>query len=178
MKTQTTIEATRIAEALEALSTGIAEACGAAENLALIGIANGGITFGQKLAAAVSAKLGSDVPFGSVNMTFHRDDVRSNPIPSGKDRTDLPFPIEGATLVLADDVIHSGRTVRAAMNEIFDLGRPERIYLAALCDRGGRRLPVQPDFTGLTLETDPSQKVKVKLDTENPSLDTVEILQA
>ncbi|MGE9294133.1 MAG: bifunctional pyr operon transcriptional regulator/uracil phosphoribosyltransferase PyrR [Puniceicoccales bacterium] len=178
MKTQTTIEAARISEALERMGAEIAEAAGPVKNLALIGIANGGIPFAHKLSTALSARLGYEVPVGSVNVTFHRDDIRSNPIPSVKDRTDLPFPIEGATVVLADDVIHSGRTVRAALNEVFDLGRPAHVYLAVLCDRGGRRLPVQPDFTGLPLDTDPAQKVKVKLDTENPSLDTVEILQA
>ncbi len=178
MNTLTKIEAGPIAEAFERLTVEIAAAVGQAQNLALIGIANGGIPFCQKLAAGLSKQLGRDIPVGSVNDTFHRDDIRSNPIPPVKNSTDLPFPIEGATLVLADDVLHSGRTVRAALNEIFDLGRPERVYLAVLCDRGGRRLPVQPDFTGLTLETIPAQKVKVKLDTENPSLDTVEILQA
>ncbi|MBC2594827.1 bifunctional pyr operon transcriptional regulator/uracil phosphoribosyltransferase PyrR [Ruficoccus amylovorans] len=182
MNTQTTIEAGRITQALERLSADIAEALaqadGSGEKLALIGIANGGLPFCQKLATSLRKKLGCELPVGSVDMTFHRDDVMANPIPAAKSRTDLPFEIEGATLILADDVIHSGRTVRAALNEIFDLGRPKRVYLAVLCDRGGRRLPVQPDFVGLVLDTDPSQKVKVNLDTENPSLDTVEILQA
>jgi pyrimidine operon attenuation protein/uracil phosphoribosyltransferase len=178
MNTHTTIETGRIAQALESLTGDIAAATAKAEKLALIGIANGGIPFAQKLAAGLSKALGREVPVGRVNMTFHRDDVRANPIPAVKDRTDLPFDIEGATLVLADDVIHSGRTVRAALNEVFDLGRPARVYLAVLCDRGGRRLPVQPDFTGLVLDTDPAQKVKVNLDTENPALDTIHILQA
>lgn len=176
MKTDT-INAEQIAGAIDQIVSDIAVAVNGDERLAVIGIANGGIPFGQKLAAGLSAKLGRDVPAGNINMTFHRDDVRHNPIPGVKSRTVIPLEsIEGATIVLTDDVIHSGRTVRAALNELFDLGRPARVCLAVLCDRGLRRLPIQPDFTGMTLDTAPEQKVKVSLDTENPSNDIISVV--
>ncbi|MEM8549398.1 MAG: bifunctional pyr operon transcriptional regulator/uracil phosphoribosyltransferase PyrR [Verrucomicrobiota bacterium] len=170
------IDAHALGTAIGQLVTSLAEHYGSAENLVIIGIANGGIPLGERLAAGLGKTLGREIPTGSANITFHRDDIRSNPIPGVKERTDLPFPVDGATIILADDVIHTGRTVRAALNEIFDLGRPERVVLAVLCDRGHRSLPVQPDFTGLKLETAATQKVKVSLDSQNPANDTLAVI--
>ncbi|MEM9226392.1 MAG: bifunctional pyr operon transcriptional regulator/uracil phosphoribosyltransferase PyrR [Verrucomicrobiota bacterium] len=170
------IDAHALGTAIEQLVSSLAAAHGSSQDLVVIGIANGGITLSERLAAQLSTALGREIPVGSANITFHRDDIRSNPIPGVKERTDLPFPVDGATIILVDDVIHTGRSVRAALNEIFDLGRPASVVLAVLCDRGHRSLPIQPDFTGLTLETAAAQKVKVSLDNQNPANDTLAIL--
>ncbi len=162
--------------ALSDLTAQLAASCNDAKPLVVIGIANGGIPFARKIAAGLGETLGREVPVGTVDITLHRDDLLSNPIPEEKPRTSLPFAIDGATIILADDVIQSGRTIRAALNEIFDLGRPDRVLLTVLADRGLRKLPIQPDFTGLSLDTTEAQKVKVSLDTENPEKDTLEIL--
>ena len=172
------IGAQELGKAIDDLIVSLARQYAEAEPLVVIGVANGGIVLGERLAQGLSQSLGRSIPAGSVNITFHRDDIRQNPIPGVKARTDLPFPVDGATVILADDVIHTGRSVRAALNEIFDLGRPDRVILAVLCDRGHRRLPLQPDHTGLTVQTAATQKVKVSLDRDNPAHDTLAILEA
>jgi pyrimidine operon attenuation protein/uracil phosphoribosyltransferase len=113
---------------------------------------------------------------GVVDIAFHRDDIGQRPIPLTSASTDLPFAIDEATIILADDVYFSGRTARAALNEIFDQGRPAQIELAVLCERSGRRLPIVPDHVGFVLETTPEQRVEVKLDFDHPVQDTVRVL--
>ncbi len=113
----------------------------------LIGIYSGGAWLAQRL----HADLGLDQPYGVVSSTFHRDDFATRGLHPSANRTALPVPIAERAVLLIDDVLHTGRTTRAAINELFDFGRPARIDLAVLVDRGGRELPICPQLTAATL---------------------------
>jgi pyrimidine operon attenuation protein/uracil phosphoribosyltransferase len=130
-------------------------------DLVLVGIQRRGVTIGRRIADAISQIGGAEVPFGTLDITFYRDDLSTlGPAPSvGK--TDLPFDINGKTIVLADDVLYTGRTVRAAMNELMDYGRARAIQLAVLIDRGHRELPIRADFVGKNVPTSSREVVKV-----------------
>ena len=171
------IEHEQIAQTIEALVEKIVARHRTTPDLAIAGIANGGIAFSRKLAQQLALRLCRDVPLGVVNIAFHRDDIGRRPIPLNSAATDLPFSIDEATIILADDVHFTGRTARAAVNEIFDQGRPARLELAVLCDRGGRLLPIVPDYVGLSLETTPEQRVEVSLDFDYPLRDSVRVLE-
>jgi len=125
---------------------------------ALIGIRTGGVW----LAAEISRRLGLDEPFGELDISFYRDDFSRIGLNPKVTPSSLPFDTEGRDIVLIDDVIMSGRTIRAAMNEIFDYGRPASIILATLIDLGARELPIQPDVTGQKLLLPPNQRVKLR----------------
>ena len=131
-----------LAEGLERLLVLLAEGHRATPALAVAGVANGGISFGKLLASELSRRLGRNVPYGTIDILFHRDDLASRPVPKITIPTDLPFPVDDAHILLADDVLHSGRTVRAALNEIFDQGRPAAVELVVVFDRMSASLPV------------------------------------
>ena len=114
----------------------------------LVGIYTGGAWVAERLHRA----LGLTVPLGVIAVTLHRDDFRRIGLHREARRSQIPFPVDGREVVLVDDVLHTGRTVRAALNEIFDFGRPKAVRLAVLADRGGRELPVAADFTGAKVE--------------------------
>jgi pyrimidine operon attenuation protein/uracil phosphoribosyltransferase len=101
--------------------------------------------------------LGAQTPLGLLAVTLHRDDFGRIGLHREARRSHLPFEVEGRDIVLVDDVLHTGRTIRAALNELWDFGRPARVRLAVLADRGGRELPVAPDFAGARLELDPGE---------------------
>ena len=109
---------------------------------ALVGIHTGGVWVAERLHAA----LGLKIPPGSINVSFYRDDFSQRGLPANAKTSQIPFDVEGAHIVIVDDVLYPGRTIRAAMNELFDYGRPARIDLAVLTDRGGRELPIAPSF--------------------------------
>jgi len=113
----------------------------------LVGIRSGGAWIADRLAQMISG----DHPVGYIDVSFYRDDFNRRGLKPEVKRTELPFEIEGATIVLVDDVLYTGRSVRAAINELFDYGRPQRIELAVLVDRGGRELPVEATYTGARL---------------------------
>jgi len=138
--------------------------------LLLLGIANGGITLARRLAERLPGTRA-----GVVDISFHRDDIGRHPIPKEFAPTHIPADVNNATIILIDDVIQSGRTINAALNEIFDHGRPARVELAVLIDRGGRRLPIAPDYTALTLAVPDTEKLILRLDPEKPARDTFEI---
>ncbi len=165
-----TLSAAEIHSALDRLTHSIAERHGSPAKLVLLGIANGGITVARRLAARLGCRN-----VGILDISFHRDDIDRNPIPKEFVPTVIPLDVNGATVVLVDDVLFSGRTVKAALNELFDHGRPQAVELAVLIDRGGRRLPVQPDHVGLHLPTDDAQTVVVTLDAAHPGNDRVRI---
>jgi pyrimidine operon attenuation protein/uracil phosphoribosyltransferase len=125
---------------------------------ALIGIRTGGVW----LAAELAQRLGLQEPFGELDISFYRDDFSRIGLNPKVKPSSLPFDTADRDVVLIDDVIMSGRTVRAAMNEIFDYGRPASIILAALIDLGARELPVQPDVSGLTLTLASNQRIKLR----------------
>lgn len=175
MPTRLTIPAGDIAAALRRIAAGIAARHGAATNLVLLGIARGGVAVCQRLAGAVGDQLGRPVPQGVLNVSMHRDDLGRNPLPDLSTATTIPVDLEGAVVVLVDDVLFTGRTVRAALEELFSHGRPERVELAVLVDRGNRCLPIAADFVGFQEKTTPDERVSVVLDAADPARDAVVI---
>ena len=116
---------------------------------------------GQRLHALTSELLEPPVPLGFADISFYRDDLAIRPSAPVVHATQLDFPVEGRTVVIVDDVLYTGRTVRAAIDEIFDYGRPARVQLAVLVDRGHRELPIRPDYVGKNLPTSQEQRVNV-----------------
>lgn len=171
-----TIGAREIHAAIERLAAAIAGRHGPSTPLLLLGIANGGIELARRLVANLAAAQPSrSVKAGIIDISFHRDDIGRNPIPKEFAATHIPADVNGATVILVDDVLFSGRTVKAALDELFDHGRPERVELAILVDRGGRRLPLAADYCGLTLTAEPTERVVVRLDPAASSADFVRI---
>jgi pyrimidine operon attenuation protein/uracil phosphoribosyltransferase len=116
------------------------------------------------------------VPRGDIDIAFYRDDVASRPADPSVRASDLPFRLEGRTVVLVDDVLYTGRTVRAGIDALFDYGRPDRVQLAVLADRGHRELPIRPDYVGKNLPTARSQRVNVRV-AEEDGVDEVAIVE-
>ena len=130
---------------LAALAEGMAPAV--AHDAAFVGIYSGGAWIAERLATMVPGAH----PVGFIDVAFYRDDYNRSGLKPNARRTELAFDVEGATIVLVDDVLYTGRSVRAAINELFDFGRPARVELAVLVDRGGRELPIEPTYTGVRL---------------------------
>lgn len=158
--------------AIDRLAQAIGENHSQPASLILLGVANGGIELARRLASRLGSKT------GVLDISFHRDDIERNPIPKEFVPTRIPVDVTGATVILVDDVLFSGRTVKAALDELFDHGRPAKVELAILIDRGGRKLPVAADYTGLALDVTARCKVAVKLDHDHPDADSVTILPA
>ncbi len=127
---------------------------------AMVGIHTGGVWAAEKL----HAMLGIALPLGKLAVTLHRDDFGKIGLHPQKKSTDMPFDVNGRHILLIDDVLNSGRTLRAALNELFDFGRPASVKLAVLVDRGRRELPFSADFAGATMTLDPSQELVLKND--------------
>jgi pyrimidine operon attenuation protein/uracil phosphoribosyltransferase len=172
-----TIGAGEIHAAIERLATGIAGRHGpTAGRLLLLGIANGGITLARRIAAQLVAHDARyTIVTGTLDISFHRDDFARHPIPKEFAPTQIPVDVDGATVILVDDVLFSGRTVKAALDELFDHGRPSKVELAILADRGGRRLPFAADFCGLQIDAAAGEKVVVRLDAADPTKDAIRI---
>jgi pyrimidine operon attenuation protein/uracil phosphoribosyltransferase len=130
--------------------------------LVLLGIPTRGVALAARLAAAMTAVEGGAIPVGSLDITLYRDDLRRNPT-RAVGHTYLPVPVDDAVVVLVDDVLFSGRTVRAALDALGDLGRPRAVRLAVLIDRGHRQLPIRADHVGKNLPTSSSERVSVRL---------------
>jgi pyrimidine operon attenuation protein / uracil phosphoribosyltransferase len=175
-----TLPAAEIHAAIERLARAIAERHAQTAPLVLIGIANGGLELARRIAVTLPVLVpGFRVSSGILDISFHRDDIDRNPIPKEFVPTRIPVDVTGATVILVDDVLFSGRTVKAALDELFDHGRPAKVELAILIDRAGRKLPVAADYTGLVLgDVTPGCKVVVKLDPAQPARDSVQILTA
>jgi pyrimidine operon attenuation protein / uracil phosphoribosyltransferase len=129
--------------------------------VALVGIHRRGAVLGQRLHALIGELLDSRVPLGFADISFYRDDLAIRASAPIVHATQLDFPVEGRTVVIVDDVLYTGRTVRAAVDEIFDYGRPARVQLAVLVDRGHRELPIRPDYVGKNLPTSQEERVNV-----------------
>jgi pyrimidine operon attenuation protein/uracil phosphoribosyltransferase len=143
--------------------------------LCLVGVLTRGVPLAQRLAQELRRLLGEDIAVGAVDITLYRDDLGKAerwPVLRG---TDIAFDPEGAEVVLVDDVLFTGRTVRAALNAICDLGRPARVRLAVLVDRGHREIPIQPDVVGLNITTDVDDHVRVRLRPVDPVEEVVKI---
>ena len=163
-----------ISRALTRISHEILERNKGSQDLVLLGIPTRGVHLARRVAANISRVEGIDVPVGSVDVTMYRDDLRMRPA-----RTLLPTEIpaegiDGKVVVLVDDVLYSGRTIRAALDALNDIGRPQAVRLAVLVDRGHRELPIRADFVGKNLPTSLAEKVAVRLE-EHDGEDSVSI---
>jgi pyrimidine operon attenuation protein/uracil phosphoribosyltransferase len=139
------------------------------ETVALVGIHTRGVPLAQRLRRSIAERAGWELELGQLDITFHRDDVhvragqaprRAQPLVRD---SKLDFELEGRTVILVDDVLYTGRTIRAAIDALFDYGRPERVQLAVLADRGHRELPIRPDYIGKNLPTSRDERVQVQL---------------
>lgn len=175
MSVKKSIDHLEIAAAIERLAESIAAVHAHTDNLVLAAIANGGIPLCALLERALARRRGAAIPMAVIDISFHRDDIGHKPITKEVQRTHMAQDPEDATIILVDDVLFSGRTVRAAIAELLTLGRPYKIELAVLVDRGNRRLPIAANYTGLQIETTPTEIVQVALDTDDPAQRRIDI---
>jgi pyrimidine operon attenuation protein / uracil phosphoribosyltransferase len=145
------------------------------EGLAIVGIHRRGALLAQRLHRLVEDLLDARIPLGDVDINFYRDDVSTRHDQPVVQASHVGFPVDGMTIVIVDDVLYTGRTVRAAIEALFDYGRPARVQLAVLADRGHRELPIRPDYVGKNLPTARSERVNVRLD-ELDGVDEVAII--
>jgi len=169
------MDAEAIDRALTRIAHEILEANKGAGTIALAGIMTRGVDMATRLAERIERIEGTTVPVGSLDISFYRDDVATRLSPEVH-TTDIPYEVEGRTIVLVDDVLYTGRTIRAAMDAIMDFGRPSAIQLAVLVDRGHRELPIRADFVGKNVPTARRERVKVLL-AEHDGRDAVIILE-
>jgi pyrimidine operon attenuation protein / uracil phosphoribosyltransferase len=157
------LDAEEIRRALTRIAHEILERTHGGYEVMLLGIPTRGVPLARRLAARIGEFEGLEVPCGSLDVTMHRDDLRLRPA-RALGRTDLPVGgVDGKTIVLVDDVLYSGRTVRAALDALTDLGRPRAVQLAVLVDRGHRELPIRADYVGKNLPTSQREVVRVLL---------------
>ena len=164
------LDADALARTLARLAHELIERNDELPRLALVGIHTRGVPLAQRLRGLVAERSGVEPDLGSVDISFHRDDVlvrgrsaprHAYPVVRG---TELGFSLEGRTCVLVDDVLFTGRTIRAAIEALLDYGRPDRVQLAVLVDRGHRELPIRPDYVGKNLPTSLDERVRVELE--------------
>jgi pyrimidine operon attenuation protein/uracil phosphoribosyltransferase len=168
------LDADKIGRSLARMAHEILERNPDALDLALVGVRTRGVPLAQRLAARIEEFGGPQVPVGTLDITLYRDDltaISDHPILR---KTEIPFSIDGRNVILVDDVLYTGRTVRAALDGVIDLGRPRRIQLAVLIDRGHRELPIRPDYIGKNLPTSPDDFVQVLL-RETDGVDEVRV---
>lgn len=163
------LDATALGRTLHRIAHEIIEANTDLDSVALVGIHTRGVPLAHRLRRLIDEFSGVEVDLGSLDITFHRDDVAvrggeapAHPQPLVRE-TRLDFPIEGRTCILVDDVLYTGRTIRAAVEALFDYGRPARVQLAVVADRGHRELPIRPDYVGKNLPTSRGERVQVQL---------------
>mgnify|MGYP000645617814 CR=1 FL=1 len=163
------LDGAAIAKALSRIAHEIIERVDDLDGVALVGIQSRGAPLASRLRRLVEERSGVSLPVGALDITFHRDDVhvRDGGRPPGRQpvvrATSIPFPIEGLTIVLVDDVLYTGRTIRAAIDALLEYGRPARVQLAVLVDRGHRELPIRPDYVGKNLPTGRDERIQVEL---------------
>ena len=163
------LDAEAISRTLSRVAHEIIERNDDLDTVALVGIHTRGVPLAQRLRALIEERSGEELPLGQLDITFHRDDVhvRASRAPRHAQPlvhdTRLDFELEGRTVILVDDVLYTGRTIRAAIEALFDYGRPARVQLAVLVDRGHRELPIRPDYVGKNLPTAHGERVQVEL---------------
>jgi pyrimidine operon attenuation protein/uracil phosphoribosyltransferase len=159
------MDADRMSRALTRIAHEILERNRGLDELALVGIRTRGVPLARRLARALKEINGDDVPTGALDITLYRDDLMRHPVgpqPVVR-RTEIPFSIDDRKILLVDDVLYTGRTIRAALDALIDFGRPRAIQLIALVDRGHRELPIKADYVGKNLPTSLKQSVQVRL---------------
>ncbi len=139
----------------------IVESNGGTDNLIIVGIQRRGVQLAERIAELIRQREGADVPRGALDITLYRDDLQTIGPRPVVGETDLPWELEGKRVVIVDDVLYTGRTVRAALDELADFGRPDRIALAVLVDRGGRELPIHADIVGKKVDVASGERVDV-----------------
>jgi pyrimidine operon attenuation protein / uracil phosphoribosyltransferase len=166
---RTLLDEQAIAKSLSRIAHEIVEANPELDRVALVGIHTRGVPLAQRLRRLIEEFTGTEVELGSLDITFYRDDVQvragkapRHPQPLVR-ATRLDFALAGRTVVLVDDVLYTGRTIRAAIDALFDYGRPARVQLACLADRGHRELPIRPDYVGKNLPTSRNERIQVQL---------------
>jgi pyrimidine operon attenuation protein / uracil phosphoribosyltransferase len=166
---KTLLDEQAIAKSLGRIAHEIVEGNPDLDRVALVGIHTRGVPLAHRLRRLIHEFTGEEVGLGSLDITFYRDDVQvrageapRHPQPLVR-ATRLDFPLEGRTVVLVDDVLYTGRTIRAAIEALFDYGRPARVQLACLADRGHRELPIRPDYVGKNLPTSRNERIQVQL---------------
>ncbi|MDQ1136659.1 pyrimidine operon attenuation protein/uracil phosphoribosyltransferase [Microbacterium sp. SORGH_AS 1204] len=163
MSTRTVMHDADIARALTRISHEILESNKGPEGLVLLGIPTRGVTLAERIASMIGEFGGAQVPVGALDVTMYRDDLHRNPTRAPR-KTEIPAGgIDGKTVVLVDDVLFSGRSIRAALDALQDIGRPAAVRLATLIDRGHRQLPIRPDFVGKNLPSARDERVNVRL---------------
>ena len=157
------LSAEEINRTLQRLAHEIVEKSGGAKELALVGIRRRGVPLAQRMTELMRGFAGATVPVGTLDITLYRDDLSTVGPQPVVQSTNIDFAVDDRDLVVVDDVLYTGRTIRAAMNGLFDLGRPKRIRLCVLIDRGHRELPVEASFIGRTVQTSDTEIVEVRL---------------
>jgi len=157
------MSATEIDRTLQRLAHEIAEKSGGAKDVALIGIRRRGVPLAERLAKVMRSLGGAEVPVGALDITLYRDDLSTIAPQPVVHSSDIPFSVDDKVLVLVDDVLFTGRTIRAAMNGLFDLGRAKRVQLCVLIDRGHRELPIEAAFVGRNVQTTDREIIEVRL---------------
>ncbi|MEP6906322.1 MAG: bifunctional pyr operon transcriptional regulator/uracil phosphoribosyltransferase PyrR [Gemmatimonadales bacterium] len=161
---KTVLTARAVERTLKRMANEIVELNDGTADLIIVGIQRRGVQLASRIVALIEESEGVEVPQGSLDITLYRDDLQSiGPRPL-VGSTSLPGDIEGMNVVIVDDVLYTGRTVRAALDELADFGRPARIALAVLVDRGGRELPIHADIIGKRVDVDPGDRVDVMMD--------------
>ena len=155
------LNARALERTLSRMADEIVEQNDGTDGLILVGIQRRGVPIAQRIAAVIAAHEGVEIPRGALDITLYRDDLQTVGPRPVVGRTDIPMAIDGMSVVIVDDVLFTGRTVRAALNELADFGRPARVRLAVVIDRGGRELPVQPDVVGKHVEVAAGGRVDV-----------------
>jgi pyrimidine operon attenuation protein / uracil phosphoribosyltransferase len=163
--------------ALARIAHEIIERNGGVSDVVLVGLQTRGVPLAERLAAKLAELEGIDVPLGELDVTFYRDDLAVRDLKPIVKRTDIPVDIHDQRIVLVDDVLFTGRTIRAALDEVMDFGRPRNVQLAVLVDRGHRELPIRADYVGKNLPTAHDEKVRVRV-AEVDGCDEVVIIRA
>lgn len=161
---RTLLTKAQMAEGVRALAQSICAANAGAEWIGLMGIYTRGVPLARRIAAEIEKSGCLQVFVGTIDITQYRDDLKSFKVLPKLEGTDIPFDIDGLNVVLCDEVVFTGRSVRAALDELLNFGRPRRVQLAALVDRCGRELPVQPDFSALKVALAPGERVAVRFE--------------
>ncbi len=171
------LDASRMARALARIAHEILERNPVIDDVALVGIHTRGVPLARRIAASIHDVASHDVPCGALDIGLYRDDVGGHAVGPQPviHRTEIPFSIDGKVILLVDDVLYTGRTIRAALDALIDFGRPRAIQLVVLVDRGHRELPIKADYVGKNLPTSDTQNVQVSL-TETDGRDEVEVL--
>jgi pyrimidine operon attenuation protein/uracil phosphoribosyltransferase len=172
-KQLTVLDARAFDRTLRRMADEIVEMNNGIEGLVIVGIQRRGVQLAAQIVSSITERENSEVPQGALDITLYRDDLQTVGPRPVVGQTRIPVDIDGKHVVIVDDVLYTGRTIRAALDELADFGRPRRIGLAVLIDRGGRELPIQPDIVGKTIALEPSQRVDVlveELDGRNAAI--------